>query len=155
MRSHRTTPQTRRRHGGILLNGYGHATQPLPWSQRRISREGACGGHSLWAAAGTLFEQALNSHSEPEYRELARHQTKRDTTRRKNGTIRYQFYGRYTLPCPGNADHDWWEPLTTVTTDTQAKFNRAEYLRITPTTSQAHQRLYGMLKRPRFDAASF
>ncbi len=136
---HRTT-----RNGGIRMNGQGYAAQPLPWSRRRIKREEACGGHQLWAAAGTIFEQVINTDGESEYREVTRHQTKRDTTRHKNGGRRHQFYARYTLPCPGHPDHDWWEPLLTTTEDTTAKFNRTEYLRITPATSKAHQRLYGM-----------
>jgi len=31
-----------------------------------------------------------------------------------------------------------------VPTDTSTKFNRCEYLRVVPTTSDEHQRLYGM-----------
>ncbi len=130
--------------GGIVIKGVGHAAQTLPWSRRRITREAACGGHQLWAAAGTLFEQLINVDGKTEHRELTRHQTKRDTTRHKSGTVRHQFYGRYTLPCPGHPDHEWWEPLLTTAEDAKAKFNRAEYLRITPTTSQDHRRLYGM-----------
>ena len=130
--------------GGIIIDGVGHAAQPLPWSRRRITREAACGGHQLWAAAGTLFEQLINAEGESEYRELTRHQTKRDTTRHKDGTVRYQFYGRYTLPCPGHPDHDWWEPLLGTAEDAKTKFNRTEYLRITPTTAKDHRRIYGM-----------
>jgi hypothetical protein len=127
--------------GGIVIDGVGHAAQPLPWSRRRIAREAACGGHQLWAAAGTIFEQIINADGETEYRELTRHQTKRDTTRHKGGTARHQFYGRYTLPCPG---HTWWEPLLNTAEDEKYKFSRPEYLRIAPTTSKHHQRLYGM-----------
>jgi len=76
--------------------------------------------------------------------ELTRHQTKRDTTRRRNGTSRHQFYARYTLPCPGGTDHDWWEPLLPVADDTNTRFNRCEYLRIVPTPSLRHRLLYGM-----------
>jgi hypothetical protein len=127
-----------------MVDGVGHAAQPLPWSRRRIIREANCGGHQLWAAAGTIFEQFVNADGETEYWELTRHQTKRDTTHHKGGTFRHQFYGRYTLPCAGHADHDWWEPLLNTAEDAKAKFNRTEYLRITPTTSKHHQRLYGM-----------
>jgi len=130
--------------GGIVIDGVGHAAQPLPWSRRRLAREAPCGGHQLWATAGTLFEQIINANGESEHRELTRHQTKRDTTRRKNGTVRHQFYARYTLPCPGHPDHEWWEPLLNTAEDAQAKFNRTEYLRIAPTTSIDHRRLYGM-----------
>lgn len=130
--------------GGIMVDGVGHAAQPLPWSRRRVSREAICGGHQLWAAAGTLFEQVMNADGKAEYRELTRHQTKRDTTRHKDRTVRHQFYGRYMLPCPGHPDHEWWEPLLTTAEDAKSKFNRTEYLRITPTTSQDHRRLYGM-----------
>jgi hypothetical protein len=54
-----------------------------------------------------------------------------DTTRHKDGTVRHQFYGRYTLPCPGNPDHDWWEPLLTTIADTDIGFNG-------PSTSGVH-----------------
>ncbi len=67
--------------------------------------------------------------------ELTRDQTKRDTTTRKDGTHRHQFYARHTLPCPGHPDHDWWEPLLRVANDQAARFNRSEYLRAVPTTS--------------------
>ena len=130
--------------GGIVIDGVGHAAQPLPWSRRRVARESACSGHQLWASAGTLFEQILNADGQSEYRELTRHQTKRDTTRHKDGTVRHQFYARYTLSCSGRADHGWWEPLLNTAEDSKAKFNRAEYLRITPTTGLDHRRLYGM-----------
>ena len=43
-----------------------------------------------------------------------------------------------------DSDHEWWEPLLITTEDAKAKFNRAEYLRIAPTTSLDHRRLYGM-----------
>ena len=130
--------------GGIMIDGVGHAAQPLPWSRRRITREAACGGHQLWAAAGTLFEQFVNADGQTEYRELTRHQTKRDTTRHKDGTVRHQCDGHYTLPGPDPADHAWWEPLLNTTEDAKAKFNRTEYLRISQTTSLDHRRLYGM-----------
>ena len=52
------------------------------------------GGHQLWAAAGTLFEQTLLADgTTTTMHELTRHQTKRDTTTRKDGTHRHQFYG--------------------------------------------------------------
>ncbi len=54
------------------------------------------------------------------------------------------FYTRYTLPCPGHPDHDWWEPLLPVANDQAARFNRSEYLRAVPTTSTRHAQLYGM-----------
>ncbi len=130
--------------GGIIIDGVGHAAQPLPWSRRRVTREAGCEGHQLWASAGTLFEQILNADGQSEYRELTRHQTKRDTTRHKDGTVRHQFYARYTLPCSGRADHEWWEPLLNTAEDAKAKFNRTEYLRVAPATSLDHRRLYGM-----------
>ena len=130
--------------GGIVIAGVGHAAQPLPWGRRRIAREANCGGHQLWATAGTLFEQIINAEGETECRELTRHQTKRDTTRHKDGTVRHQFYARYTLACPGHDDHGWWEPLLNTSEDAEVKFNRPEYLRVTPTTSRDHRRLYGM-----------
>jgi hypothetical protein len=133
-----------RRNGGIVIGGHGHAAQPLPWSRRRQQREAACGGHQLWAAAGTLFEQTIAVDGEPVLRELTRHQTKRDTTRRKDGSDRHQFYARYTLPCPGHPDHDWWEPLLATGDDAMAGFNRCEYLRVVPATGPHHRRLYGM-----------
>ena len=132
------------RNGGIVVDNRGHAAQPLPWSERRIPREANCAGHSLWAAAGTLFEQIVTASGESEFRELPRHQTKRDKTRRKDGSERHQFYGRYSLPCPGHPDHDWWEPLLATAADEVARFNRCEYLRIAPTTTENHRRLYGM-----------
>jgi len=130
--------------GGIVIDGVGHAAQPLPWSRRRLSREAVCGGHRLWAAAGTLFEQIINAEGQTEYHELTRHQTKRDTTRHKDGTVRHQFYARYAMTCPGHPNHDWWEPLLTTAEDAKIKFNRSEYLRIAPTTSLDHRRMYGM-----------
>ena len=132
------------RNGGIRIDRQGYAAQPLPWSRRRIKREAVCGGHQLWATAGTIFEQVINADGGSEHRELSRHQTKRDTTHHKDGGARHQFYARYTLPCPGQPDHDWWEPLLTTAEDSRAKFNRTEYLRITPATGKDHQRLYGM-----------
>ncbi len=130
--------------GGIVIDDHGHAAKPLPWSKRRQAREADCGGHQLWAAAGTLYEQTITADGGSTYTELTRHQTKRDTTRRKDGTVRHQFYARYTLRCPGHADHDWWEPLLPVTDDQTTKFNRCEYLRILPTSSPRHKQLYGM-----------
>jgi hypothetical protein len=140
------TPARRRTasRGGILWDGCGYAAQPLPWSRRRQEREAACGGHQLWAAAGTLFEQTITANGGSHFVELTRHQTKRDTTHRADGTTRNQFYARYTLTCSHGPDHDWWEPLLPVATDTNARFNRCEYLRVIPTTSPSHQRLYGM-----------
>jgi len=132
------------RNGGIVINGHGHAAQPLPWSRRRKGREAACGGHQLWAAAGTLFEQVLTADGESQFRELTRHQTKRDTTHHKDGGVRYRFYARYTLACAGRPDHEWWEPLLATTGDPKTGFNRCEYLRVVPTTGDQHKRLYGM-----------
>ncbi len=132
------------RNGGIIINGHGHAAQPLPWGQRRTQREAGCGGHQLWAAAGTLFEQIITADGQSEFRELKRHQTKRDITRHINGDTRHQFYARYTLPCAGRPDHDWWEPLLPTADDTKTGFNRCEYLRVVPTTGDQHKRLYGM-----------
>jgi hypothetical protein len=133
------------RNGGISIGRYSFAAQPLPWSRRRQAREAACGGHQLWAAAGTLFEQMVQSDGSSEFVELRRRQTKRDVTRHKDGTVRHQFYARYSLPCRRNGeDHTWWEPLLAVADDEKAKFNRCEYLRIVPTTTPEHARLYGM-----------
>ncbi len=132
------------RNGGIVINGHGHAAQPLPWSRRRQQREADCGGHQLWAAAGTLFEQIITADGESEFRELTRHQTKRDTTRHKDGGAHHQFYARYTLPCAGRPDHVWWEPLLATANDAITGFNRCEYLRVVPTTGVQHKRLYGM-----------
>jgi hypothetical protein len=130
--------------GGIVINGHGHAAQPLPWSRRRQQREASCGGHQLWAAAGTLFEQTITADGEPQFRELKRHQTKRAVTRHKDGSTSHQFYARYTLPCPGHPNHDWWEPLLATMDDTSTGFNRCQYLRVVPTTGDRHKRLYGM-----------
>jgi hypothetical protein len=132
------------RKGGILIEGHGYAAQPLPWSRRRAQREAACGGHQLWAAAGTIFEQVINVDGGNEYRELTRHQTKRDSTRHKDGTVRHQFYARYSLPCPGRPDHVWWEPLLTTDADSKTGFSRTEYLRVASATNPDHRRLYGM-----------
>ncbi len=132
------------RNGGIIIDGHGHAAQPLPWSRRRQQREAGCGGHQLWAAAGTLFEQTVTADGEPLFRELTRHQTKRDTTHHTGGGTRHQFYARYTLPCADHPDHDWWEPLLPTAEDAEAGFNRCEYLRVVPTTGDQHKRLYGM-----------
>ncbi|MDQ6934632.1 MAG: hypothetical protein M3130_05015, partial [Actinomycetota bacterium] len=65
----------------------------------------------------------------------------------------HQFYARYTLACPHHPDqsetgagtrHEWWEPLLPTTANRRTGFNRTEYLRITPTTTTHHARLYGM-----------
>lgn len=133
------------RRGGITLGRQSFAAMPLPWSPRRAKREAECGGHQLWACAGTLFEQVIVSDGSSEFVELTRHQTKRDVTTHKGGTRKHQFYGRYTLPCPTtHVTHDWWEPLLPVATDKAAKFNRCEYLRVVPVPSKEHARLYGM-----------
>lgn len=131
--------------GGITVGRYSYAAQPLPWSERRAKREAACGGHQLWAAAGTIFEQVIDVDGDSTFAELRRHQTKRDVTLRKDGGETHQFYARYSLPCPrSDSVHDWWEPLLPVAADKAAGFNRCEYLRIVPATSQDHDRLYGM-----------
>jgi hypothetical protein len=134
------------RHGGITIGDHSYAAQPLPWSRRRAQREAGCGGHQLWAAAGTLFEQVITADGASEFIELTRHQTKRDTPRRKDGSVRHQFYARYTLPCAHDGDHAWWEPLLPVGDDDKARFNRCEYLRVVPTNNPVHRRLYGMLQ---------
>lgn len=141
------TPARRRagKRGGITIDGYGYAAQPLPWSDRRAKREAACGGHQLWACAGTLFEQVIDVEGISRYVELHRHQTKRDVTVHKDGTQAHQFYAKYSLACPRfDQVHTWWEPLLPVASDRANKFNRCEYLRIVPATSEQHRRLYGM-----------
>lgn len=131
--------------GGITVGRRSYAAQPLPWSRRRAKREEACGGHQLWAAAGTLFEQIIDVEGNSNFVELHRHQTKRDTTQRADGTRTHQFYARYSMRCPRTGTtHDWWEPLLPVASDKTNKFNRCEYLRIVPALSPEHQRLYGM-----------
>lgn len=131
--------------GGITVNGRSYAAQPLPWSTRRAKREEACGGHQIWAAAGTLFEQVIDVEGNSTFVELHRHQTKRDTTHRTDGTQTHQFYAHYSLPCPRTGTiHSWWEPLLPIATDEANKFNRCEYLRIVPALSPEHERLYGM-----------
>lgn len=131
--------------GGITIGRYSYAAQPLPWSSRRAKREEACGGHQIWACAGTLFEQVIDVEGRSTFVELHRHQTKRDVTVHKDGTEAHQFYARYSMQCPRTgADHDWWEPLLPIASDEANKFNRCEYLRIVPATSADHQRLYGM-----------
>jgi hypothetical protein len=132
------------RRGGITIGAHSYAAQPLPWSRRRAKREAACGGHQLWAAAGTLYEQTILVDGTSNYTELVRHQTKRENALRKDGSRKFQFYARYTLPCDGHEPHDWWEPLLPVRSDKTARFNRGEYLRILPTSSERHLRLYGM-----------
>jgi hypothetical protein len=97
------------------------------------------------AAAGTLFEQVIDVESNSTFAELHRHQTKRDVTVHKDGTEAHQFYAKYSLPCPRtDMTHSWWEPLLPIASDEANKFNRCEYLRIVPATSEQHQRLYGM-----------
>jgi len=127
-----------------VIDRHSYAAQPLPWSRRRIQREAVCGGHRLWAAAGTLFDQVITADGTSRFQEVTRHQTKRDTTRRKSGITRYQFYARYTVPCAVAGDHNWWEPLLPVAGDSTAGFNRSEYLRVLAATSERHRRLYGM-----------
>ena len=131
--------------GGITIDRYSYAARPLPWSPRRAKREAACGGHQLWATAGTLFEQVLDVGGNSEFVELHRHQTKRDITHHRDGTQAHQFYAKYSMPCPAtDSMHTWWEPLLPVASDESNGFNRCEYLRIVATTSEQHQRLYGM-----------
>lgn len=133
------------KNGGITIGKYSYAAQPLPWSERRAKREAACGGHQLWASAGTLFEQAIDVEGNSTFVELHRHQTKRDVTVHKDETQAHQFYAKYSLPCPRtDQTHTWWEPLLPIASDETNKFNRCEYLRIVPATSEQHQRLYGM-----------
>jgi len=131
--------------GGITVGRYSYAAQPLPWSDRRAQREQACGGHQVWAAAGTLFEQVIDVEGNSTFTELDRHQTKRDVTVHQDGTEAHQFYAKYSLHCPRTeTTHTWWEPLLPIASDVANKFNRCEYLRIVPATSDQHQRLYGM-----------
>lgn len=131
--------------GGITVGRYSYAAKPLPWSPRRARREATCGGHQLWAAAGTLFEQVIDVDGNSTFLELHRHQTKRDVTRRRDGSETHQFYARYSLTCSKTESvHDWWEPLLPIASDVANKFNRCEYLRIVPATSEEHERLYGM-----------
>ncbi len=93
----------------------------------------------------TIFEQVIQGDGTSNFVQLHRHQTKRDVTRHKDGSVRHQFYARYSLPCPhGDENHVWWEPLLAVAGDEKAKFNRCEYLRIVPATASEHERLYGM-----------
>lgn len=133
------------RSGGITVGRYSYAAQPLPWSPRRAKREDACGGHQLWAAAGTLFEQVIDLDGNSTFVELHRHQTKRDVTTLKDGSRTYQFYARYSLPClRTGTTHDWWEPLLPVAADAASNFNRCEYLRVVPAVHEQHQRVYGM-----------
>lgn len=133
------------RNGGNTIGRYSYAAQPLPWSPRRAKREESCGGHQLWAAAGTLFEQVIDVDGNNTFVELHRHQTKRDITKLKDGAQTHQFYARYSMPCARTeATHNWWEPLLPIASDEANKFNRCEYLRIVPSAVDQHQRLYGM-----------
>jgi hypothetical protein len=141
------TPARRQaaKRGGITVGRYSYAAQPLPWSTRRSKREESCGGHQLWASAGTLFEQVIDVDGNSAFTELHRHQTKRDVTVHKDGTQAHQFYAKYSLPCVRTeTTHTWWEPLLPIASDEVNKFNRCEYLRVVPATSAQHQRLYGM-----------
>jgi hypothetical protein len=133
------------KNGGITIGRHSYAAKPLPWSPRRAKREAACGGHQVWACAGTLFEQVIDVDGNSEFVELQRHQTKRDITHHANGGQAHQFYGKYSMPCPRtDSTHTWWEPLLPVASDDKNGFNRCEYLRIVPATSEVHSRLYGM-----------
>ena len=141
------TPPRRRtgKNGGITVGRYSYAAQPLPWSDRRATREASCGGHQIWASVGTLFEQLIDVEGNSTFVELHRHQTKRDVTVRKDGSRAHQFYARYSLPCPRTKQtHTWWEPLLPIASDNANKFNRCEYLRVVSATSEQHRRLYGM-----------
>jgi hypothetical protein len=63
----------------------------------------------------------------------------------KDGSEAHQFYAKYSLPCPRiDETHTGWEPLLPIASDEANTFNRCEYLRIVPATSEQHQRLYGM-----------
>lgn len=90
-----------------------------------------------------MFEQVITVDGTPHLAEVIRGQTKRDTTTNKDGSVSYQYYGRYQLPCAAAGPHTWWEPLNPVTTDTPARFHRAEYLRLLPCSGE-HRRIYSM-----------
>jgi hypothetical protein len=133
------------KNGGITIGRYSYAAKPLPWSTKRALREASCGGHQIWAAAGTLFEQIIDVEGNSQFNELHRHQTKRDITRRKDGSRAHQFYAHYSMPCSRTQTvHTWWEPLLPIASDNETKFNRCEYLRVVPALSEKHQRVYGM-----------
>jgi len=133
------------KNGGITIGRHSYAAKPLPWSPRRAKREAACGGHQIWASAGTLFEQIIDVEGNSEFVELQRHQTKRDITHHADGGQAHQFYAKYSMPCPRTGStHTWWEPLLPVASDEKNGFNRCEYLRIVAATSEVHSRLYGM-----------
>ena len=59
MRCHHPCPPPEPRNGRHPHRGrYSFAAQPLPWSARRQKREAACGGHQLWASAGTISNRS-------------------------------------------------------------------------------------------------
>ena len=100
-----------------------------------------------------LFEQVLTVDGGTQHRELTPHQTKRDTTRHKDGPPATS--STLATPWPaGHPDHDWWEPLLNTAEDTRAKFNRTEYLRNTPTTSTDTGAFTGCGKTPRASTPS-
>ena len=87
------------REGGILIEGHGFAAQPLPWSRRRAQREAACGGHQLWAAAGTIFEQVINVDGGSEYRGSP-HATRPNAIRLDTRAERSGTSSTAATPCP-------------------------------------------------------
>jgi len=139
------TPGRRRtaRHDGIVIDSHGYAAQPLPWSRRRTAVK-----HS---AAGTNYGRPpapCSSKPSPRRRQrLHRADPAPDQTRHYPPQERNRAAPvlRPLHPAlPRSETHDWWEPLLPVTGDTTARFNRCEYLRVVPTTSPRHRKLYGM-----------
>ena len=137
------SPPRRRdkKHGGIVLDGYGYAAAPLPPSRTRTTWLSTCGGHALYAAGGRLVESVITADGTIAFAPVRRRQTKRQKL--SDGT--FAFYARHTLSCHATGIvHDWWEPLTPTKTDALHDFNRSDYLRVRPPDDPDYGRVYGM-----------
>jgi len=127
--------------GGIVIGKHGHAATQLPPSRARTAWIEECGGHTLYAAGGAIYERVVTADGSLDFVEVIRHQTKRD--RKPDGS--WAFYARHTLTCrTSDVVHYWWEPLTPTQTDEGHKFNRSDYLRVLPPTDPDYSRVYGM-----------
>ena len=132
------------RSGGIVIDGHGHAAQPLPWSRRRNSARSRM---RRTPALGRRRHPVRADHHRRRRIRVPRADTPPDQTRHhppQGRQRRPPVLRPLHPPLPRAPDHDWWEPLLATTDDAKTGFNRCEYLRVVPTTGEQHKRLYGM-----------
>lgn len=118
--------------GGIGVNGVYYAAKQLPYDTKQPATGWTCGGPVLWASAGTLWTSEILDDGTEHYEQVTRGQVKIDSYTDKTGTTKYKMTVQFALDqCPEcGENHIWWESLTSKMTDTKAKFNRAQYLRV-------------------------